>query len=120
MYLSTERSLFGKLQLNTLEFTLNIFRVIAEKLRNEEAVKPETYDIVTALMCDVGNFREITAELSDPKDIVDFLTDLYVYYESVVAEYDCITVDFQHSLILVSGSFFRVYAPPKMPAKPGT
>ncbi|XP_055336378.1 atrial natriuretic peptide receptor 1-like isoform X2 [Paramacrobiotus metropolitanus] len=73
----------------------------ADRLRHDETIAPELYDIVTLLMCDVVNFQEILEGCS-PAVVVEFVTDLYRYYESVTTEYECITVDIQQALVMIA------------------
>ncbi|GAV06176.1 hypothetical protein RvY_16203 [Ramazzottius varieornatus] len=76
-------------------------RTIAERLRHEEVISAELYDIVTVLICDVENFGDIVAECT-PTETIEFAGDLFSYYETNIAEFECINVDFYNTLVLVA------------------
>ena len=73
---------------------------MAEQLRHDEPVTSERYDIVTLLMCDVTNFAELAAT-GEPQDMINLATDIYNYYSAAIAEFDCITIEFYNTLVLV-------------------
>ena len=76
-------------------------RTIAERLRHEELISAELYDIVTVLICDVENFGDIVASCT-PIETINFATDLFNYYETNIADFECINVDFYNTLVLVN------------------
>ncbi|XP_064598086.1 atrial natriuretic peptide receptor 1-like [Liolophura sinensis] len=65
---------------------------IADQLQSQGSVEPETFDLVTILFTDIKGFTALSSS-STPIEIVNFLNDLYVCFDSIIDEFDAYKVE---------------------------
>lgn len=65
---------------------------IANKLFHGEIVPPEYFDNVTICFADVVGFTIISSK-SNPQDVMAFLNDLWILFDSILQRYDAYKID---------------------------
>ena len=67
-------------------------RKVAETMKTGEKPRPENYELVSVLHCDIRQYADIAAE-STPIQMVELLNDISDFYDDIIAQHDAYKVD---------------------------
>jgi class 3 adenylate cyclase len=63
------------------------FRSIADALKSGASIEPELYSHVSVYFSDIVSFTTMSSQ-SSPMEVVDFLNDLWIAFDSIIDKYD--------------------------------
>ncbi|GAU93926.1 hypothetical protein RvY_05786 [Ramazzottius varieornatus] len=99
----SQQLLQEKIQSEELLYSL-LPKPIAQRVKRNERIQPETFEMCTIELFCIDNFASITADYTTLQT-TEFVMDFHNYLEQCMVKYDCLKIDFHENLGTVAKSW---------------